>query len=230
MPLHSFVRKLTDYSNQNSFGSKMRKRRIRILLSILEEIYERKGRVKIIDFGGTREYWNILPENLWEDYNLHITIVNLSGAIKSIQNTERIYYKEGDCCSLTDFQDQSFDLVHSNSVIEHVGMYGRRENFIREMLRMAPYYYLQTPDFAFPLEPHFMFPFFHYLPLFFRVWLIQRMDIGQFKRADTSEAALEKINGINLLSRNELKKLLPNAKIIRERFLGLSKSLIAVPK
>ena len=53
--------RLTDYQNPNSPGSRFRRARAAQLLPLLAEIYSRKGKVDILDVGGRRLYWNIIP-------------------------------------------------------------------------------------------------------------------------------------------------------------------------
>jgi SAM-dependent methyltransferase len=61
------------------------------------------------------------------------------------------------------FADNEFDLVYCNSVIEHVSP-ERREAFAAELRRVGRGWYVQTPAWSFPLEPHALLPFAHWLP------------------------------------------------------------------
>jgi SAM-dependent methyltransferase len=61
------------------------------------------------------------------------------------------------------FEDGSFDLVHASSVIEHVAP-GRRAALAREVQRVGRGYLVQTPAYSFPIEPHALIPFVHWLP------------------------------------------------------------------
>ncbi|NJK36721.1 MAG: class I SAM-dependent methyltransferase [Oscillatoriales cyanobacterium RM1_1_9] len=45
---------------------------------------------------------------------------------------------EGDACEVLDFSDNSFDLVFSNSVIEHVGSLERQTVFAQNVQRLSP--------------------------------------------------------------------------------------------
>jgi SAM-dependent methyltransferase len=61
------------------------------------------------------------------------------------------------------FEDDAFDLAYSNSVVEHVDP-ARRARFAAELRRVARGWYVQTPAIAFPLDPHSLLPFAHWLP------------------------------------------------------------------
>jgi SAM-dependent methyltransferase len=61
------------------------------------------------------------------------------------------------------FADGEFDLAYCSSVIEHVAREDRAA-FARELRRVARGWYVQTPAFSFPVEPHALLPVAHWLP------------------------------------------------------------------
>ena len=77
--------------------------------------------------------------------------------------------RAGDATNLSEFPDGSFDVVFSNSVIEHLQTFGNQEAMAREVRRLAPVFWVQTPNFWFPVEPHFLTPAWHWLPVAARV-------------------------------------------------------------
>ena len=62
------------------------------------------------------------------------------------------------------FDDNAFDIVHSNAVLEHVGSRMLQGRFIAEMCRVAPRRFLAVPNRVFPVESHTCLPMIHYLP------------------------------------------------------------------
>ena len=102
------------------------------------------------------------------------------------------------------------------------------EKMARNVRRLAPRYFLQTPDYWFPIEPHFRFPAFQWLPEYVRCQLLMRATLGWRGKQDSYEAALAQIRSVQLLTRSELAKLFPDARIVHERILGISKSLMAI--
>jgi SAM-dependent methyltransferase len=61
------------------------------------------------------------------------------------------------------FEDGEFDLAYASSVIEHVAP-ERRAAFAAELRRVARGWFVQTPAYSFPIEPHALLPFAHWLP------------------------------------------------------------------
>jgi SAM-dependent methyltransferase len=111
------------------------------------------------------------------------------------------------------FADGEFDLAYCSSVIEHVPP-ARREAFAAEVRRVARGWFVQTPARGFPLEPHSLLPFAHWLP-------------GPVRRAYWPLGASGDDPGeIQLLSRGELEALFGPA--LAERFGGVVKSWVCV--
>jgi SAM-dependent methyltransferase len=65
------------------------------------------------------------------------------------------------------FADEEFDLVYCSSVIEHVPP-PRRAAFASEIRRVGRGWFVQTPAFCFPVEPHSLLPGAHWLPIALR--------------------------------------------------------------
>lgn len=112
------------------------------------------------------------------------------------------------------FADDAFDLVYSSSVVEHIPP-GRRAAFARELLRVGRALYVQTPAYSFPLEPHALLPFAHWLP-------------ARLRRPYWRLGAQGHWEDVHLLRRRELAALFPGTVIVPERVGPLTKSWIAV--
>lgn len=210
-------------------GKRLRERRFQFLFPLVEKIFQQKNKVSIIDLGGTHKYWELFPKECLLRWHVHITIVNLPSVNPPFE-THFFSTKDGDCCDLQDIADKQFDLSYSNSVIEHVGDWEKMQQFSHEVRRVSKYYFVQTPNASFPIEPHFMFPFFHKLPISLRVFLLHHFNLGAFTKKKTLEAAYHSIGSVNLLDKNKLQQLFPGGSIENEYCFGLSKSLIAVSK
>ena len=181
-------------------------------------------RIRIIDLGGTRDYWERLAP-FWHDRPVNITVVNVNA---QNEQRDRIEVRSGNACALPDLDSNSFDVVHSNSVIEHVGHWDQMTSMAREVRRLAPSYFLQTPNVWFPVEMHFNLPFIHWLPEQMRAAILLAPK-GRFLPVDsTLSNAMNLVQRVNLLSARQLCNLFPDALIERERFMLLTKSLIAI--
>ena len=137
-----------------------RKRRIMRLNALIEQSVARTGRCRLLDLGGTRGFWDVW-RNLVSSTGLSVTCVNLSNDPSAFSGSFPLESVVGDACALNHFEDNAFDLVFSNSVIEHVGLWPNKVAFAREVRRLAPSYLIQTPNFWFPIDPHARAPFLH---------------------------------------------------------------------
>jgi Methyltransferase domain len=221
------TRRLTDYRQPNSVASRIRRRRLALLVDVIEACRRRRDPVRILDLGGTEDYWRLLPGSLLESGALEVTLLNLPGNGAPSADA-RFRFVEGDACALPDFETGAFDLVHSNSVLEHVGDWPRMVAFAREVRRLAPSYFVQTPYFWSPIEPHWMVPFFHWLPRPVRVGLFMRFDLGHGTRCETVGDAVLQVDSARLLDKRMFRCLFPDARHTTEYVLGVPKSLVAI--
>jgi hypothetical protein len=168
---------------------------------------------KIIDLGGTCEIWNFF------DTPLDITIVNLPGVNVQFPSSShhKFRFVEGDATDLRQFSDGCFELVFSNSVIEHVGGEQNERAFALEARRLGRAYYVQTPSIWFPLEAHSGMPFWWVLPRAFR-----RRVIEHWRQKLPDWAAM--IDGTTVISRRKLQSYFPDGKITTEWVVGIPKS------
>lgn len=212
---------MADMSNRTN---RFREQRTRMFLDIIDPILARQGQVNILDVGGTVGYWTTLKP-LLGDRNLRFTLVNIGGETRD----EGVFsIRPGNACAMTEYGDDSFDVVHSNSVIEHVGHWREMKAMAAEVRRLAPTYFLQTPNVGFPIEPHFSLPFIHWLPEQARAAILYAPK-GKFVPKDAPyDAAIEMVQRVNLLSRHQLAQLFPDARLVAERVFGFSKSWIAI--
>jgi hypothetical protein len=96
-----------------------------------------------------------------------------------------------------------------------------------EARRVGKYHFIQTPNYYFPIEPHFLFPGFQFLPIKLRVFLINKFNLGHIKRKEKIEEARIMIEEIKMLTINEMKDLFPGSRIWKENWNGLTKSIVA---
>lgn len=202
-----------------------RQRRNEHILRLIEGLKKRDG-IELVDVGGKESFWTSIPRSYLVERNVRITLVNIKQ--QSVSDTELFTSISASGTNLSFVADRYFDVAVSNSVIEHVGNKQNMTKFANEIRRIANAYYVQTPNFWFPFEPHFKFPVFHWLPMMVRLWLISRFNIGSYRKAQNNNDALRKVNDAKLLTHRQLKRIFPDASIFRERFFMLTKSFMAI--
>ncbi len=213
------------YGNPQALSRRFRARRFDRIKSLIDDIIAREGACRIADIGGSAYYWDIARDFV-ETRAVEITLVNTDVRDEGVCG--KFAHLRGDAADLGFLDDMSFDFIHSNSVIEHVGDWDRRVAMAGHVRRLAPVYYLQTPYFWFPYEPHFRSPFFHWLPEQVRYRLVMRFALGFSDRKDNVDAAMRRVQSARLLDAGQLRALFPDAELLRERVGGLTKSLVAI--
>ena len=216
---------LQDPANPNSLAVRFRKARAKRIVDLIGQISAERGACRILDLGGEPDYWRLFDREFLEASKVHITLVNPQSFSVDDPMFEAAV---GDACAMPHYGDLSFDLVHSNSVVEHVGDWPRMEAFAGEVRRLAPAYYVQTPYFWFPIEPHFSAPFFHWRSEQSRAKALMRRRHGFAQRAPDVGTAMRDVQHARLLDKAQFSFLFPDAQHVDERVVGLTKSLIAI--
>lgn len=185
-----------------------------------ERMFEVSDRTRILDVGGTRFNWDLMSSKP------QVTLLNL-GLEERVEG--RFRWMPGDGRHLP-FDDNSFDICFSNSVIEHVGGPDDWKKFAGEIRRTAPAYYVQTPNLWFPVEPHQMGLFLHWLPRRIERRLVRYFSVWGWVTRETQENIDKWLSQNNLLTKRDMVRLFPDAEIMVERLLLLPKSFIAVKR
>jgi hypothetical protein len=208
------LEKLIDPDSQGSLTHRFRQAR--------NEEFRRRfpnlENMNVLDLGGTAISWRVLglrPQS--------VTLVNLDDAADPPESW--IEHIREDAC-VGGFG--KYDLVISNSLMEHLGGHARRQRFAEVVCESAPSWWVQTPYRYFPIEPHWIFPFFQFLPFATRVTVTQHwptLHVGA--TPDRAEAA-ELVASVELISATEMRTYFPESDIWFERIAGVPKSMVAV--
>jgi hypothetical protein len=208
----SYFRLFAFWSLLGPISKLARERRAR---TFLKKMRIREGD-SILDLGGHPSFWEKFP------VGLELTILNLPGEVQHHNQTHHsIRSIEGDACSVENLKDHSFDIVFSNSVIEHVGGADKQASFAREVRRLGHSYWVQTPSKWFPIEAHTGMPFWFFYPA-----AIRRRFIERWRRILPGNPWCQGIEQTTVLSRADLRRLFPEASIVVETLFGLPKSYI----
>jgi SAM-dependent methyltransferase len=122
-------------------------------------------------------------------------------------------FVQADVTGRLPFADGEFDLAYSSSLVEHLAP-ADRSAFAAEVRRVASGWYVQTPAYSFPVEPHALLPLAHWLP-------------AGPRRAYWRLGVAGEWEDIALLRRAELAELFGEP-VVAERAFGLAKSWISV--
>lgn len=188
---------------------------------LIRSLYPDIEQMNVLDLGGSIHFWNVVGE-VFEPRQL--TILNVAGnrvatATPSKFPNRRVEYYDG---LVIPHPDGDFDLVICNSVIEHVPL-DRRAYLASEIRRVGKRYVVQTPAYEFPLEPHFVAPFIHWLPRRLGRKLARLTPRGL---VSMKSRAAQIFDSTQLLKRGELAEYFPGGTLHVERFAGMPKSYL----
>lgn len=177
----------------------------------------------LLDIGGYPYFWEEAPFVVTRIDTLNL---NVRGIAQKNKRGVEIQHIHGDACKLP-FPDQSYDMVFSNSVIEHVGSWENQQLFALEAKRVGKKLWIQTPAYIFPLEPHCLAPFIHWLPWNIRKYILRFTPCGLASKDYSEFYAMMK--DTRILTKKELRSLFPQCEIHTEFFLWvLPKAYVAV--
>ena len=209
---------LLGYSEQKgSIGDRFRAKRFKFFESCIAQL---EFPIRILDVGGTVSFWanrHYLNKN-----GIHITLLNLE---QQEANADNLLSVSGDATNLSSYEDNEFDLVFSNSVIEHLYTFENQKKMALECQRVGRYHFIQTPNKYFFMEPHYQFPFFDQLPKKVSFWILTKtnLSLGQKWKPEDAKMTLKEIR---LLSKKEFQSLFAGSNLYTERLLLFSKSFI----
>lgn len=195
-----------------------RNRRINKFLSL----FKPTSRTRILDVGGLPNFWHDVP------IQSPITMLNLQPLDAEQRSFVRLnqQFAIGDGAQLH-YSDQSFDIVFSNSVIEHLGTFQKQLAFAREARRVGKGYWIQTPAREFLIEPHYFTLFLHWFAKPVQRRLLKHFSLWGWS-AKPNAALLDAVLAeLRLLTRSEFASLFPGANIWTERLAGWPKSHVA---
>jgi ubiquinone/menaquinone biosynthesis C-methylase UbiE len=204
-----YKRILRDYSRRSRLAK----------FELFQSVFEPRREDRILDVGADPQLFSHFT---FEDFYPHQERITGGSIDFEMVRQARVRYPKAqyaifDGCALP-FPDKSFDIVFSNAVIEHIVGADRQHQFAREAMRVGKSWFITTPNFWFPLEVHYLLPFFQFLPL------------GAKKvYSHFSPSAVLKGNLIDLalLSARDLRRLFPTSEIARMRVTFWPETLVA---
>jgi hypothetical protein len=216
----SKIRQLADGADPNSLSNTLRTKRFHLFESLVASL---PPPVRLLDVGGTNQFWE---QRGWSARgDIEIVTLNLTAEEQLHKNIKPV---AGDATDLGEFGEGSFDIVFSNSVIEHLFTLANQRKMASEIGRVGKAFWVQTPNFWFPMEPHFHIPGWQWMPFSMRVAMIRRWKCGWRGPCADPERAKELVKEVRLMEGSELRDAFPGATVVPERFCGLVKSWIVI--
>ncbi|MBE7191077.1 MAG: class I SAM-dependent methyltransferase [Gordonia polyisoprenivorans] len=206
---------LVDPHRSGSLPFRARQKRWAKLLMVFPDLAD----MHVLDLGGVASYWHnapVQPE--------HVTLVNL----RPYPSENAITCIAGDACNPpSEITGTRFDVVISNSLIEHVGGHVPRTRLADVVHKAADRHWVQTPYRYFPIEPHWVAPGLQFLPFEARVRATMRWRYGHMQTNDR-QVAIDNVNDVELLGLTQMRDYFGQSIIWTERFAGLVKSMVAI--
>jgi hypothetical protein len=182
---------------------------------------------KIIDIGTTpnlNKFNNIILDKLKNNKNVtslsNLDCKILSKKYPNIKKFIKCDIKKNNLC------DSSFDIVHSNATIEHIGSYKNQLLFIKECVRISKkFVFIQTPNRLFPIDFHTLLPLVHWLPKFIHRKFLELINLNFYSKE----------KNLNLLCKKNLTRMckdlrLKKFEIIEHKFFFFTSNLILIVK
>jgi hypothetical protein len=218
--LNHIVRRLADSERPSSLANRLRTKRFKQFEALVAPL---PRPLRILDVGGEVAFW----ENRGWATRSDIQIFSLN-LVAQERKHDNIHPVVGDATNLSEFDNGSFDVAFSNSVIEHLFNWENQRRMAAEIQRVGKAFWVQTPNFWFPMEPHFHVPGWQWMPLQVRLFAIRRWRCGWRGPCPDPQKAREVIEELRLLKQSDLLDMFPGATLIPERFCGLVKSWTVV--
>ena len=204
-----------------SFETSARRKRFARFRSLFLRINCKNGPLRILDVGGTWDYWREMD---WPSLGkIEVTLLNVFPQKDAPYPFTAV---QSDARDLSRYADGEFDTVYSNSVLGHVGTFADQHRMASEIRRVGRRYFVQTPNHHFILDWRTLVPFFHFLPIPYQAWCFRHFRVGRYPRIKEHAAALHQATRVRNLTANELQQLFPDGSLLREQLSGFTKSFM----
>ena len=221
---------LFNSDQEGTFAYELRYKRFQFFKGLLLQANLMDEPLNILDVGGTQVFWERM--HFTDNPKIHITITNktddqLARKAVGVEGKPNFSVLRANALEMSDIPDNTYDVVFSNSVIEHVETFENQKLMANTIRRIGKRYFVQTPNINFPIEPHFYLPWFQFYPLTLKTFLMQHLNwfaLKAIKDRDIAEAAVREVR---LLEKNEMQELFPESDIFEEKCLSLTKSYVA---
>jgi hypothetical protein len=184
--------------------------------------------MRLLDVGGYPWGWLCHAPVVKSIDCLNIHKINWNPASSPAHNIRML---QGDACNMSEIKTGEYDIVFSNSVIEHVGSWEKQKAFAQEVRRVGKKLWIQTPAWECPIEPHYLAPFVHWLPKSLQKRVIRYFSLYGLIQKPSAQEIDSLVEEIRLLRLKEFQILFPDGNILTEKLICFfKKSYIALKK
>jgi ubiquinone/menaquinone biosynthesis C-methylase UbiE len=195
-----------------SLHSKSRKKKYRLFTEVMRP----SASTRILNVGATGTTTG-LADQLESSYPYQGNITGGGINLTEVQDYRRSFPEVRavmfNGCALP-FPDQSFDIVYSNAVLEHLPGEDLVQRFAAEVQRVGKAWFVTTPNFWYPFDPHYHLPFVQLLSQDAQRALVQKLGKTPY-------------DYLHLFSKRELRRLFPTSNVIGCRVTFYPETLIA---
>ena len=209
-----------------TLGKFFRRHRKDAIEKLINEVYSIKGSAQIIDLGGERKYWEIFDDAWLRARKVRIVLLNADTA-RIGPSDDYFEATSGDACNLSEYDDNKFDIVHSNSTIEHVGDWSRVRSFRARGAQACSKILRSDALLLLSDRAAFFNAFFHWFPEGVRAKMLTWNMLPHVGRSPDLGHAMRMLD-VRLLDRSQMRYLFSDGRIRFEWFGPLPKSIIAV--
>ena len=189
--------------------------------------------VRIIDLGGTVSMWE--RWGLSADDRLRIDLANnFSMDVNNKDNLSKssnISKVTVDVTTLTTSDYQRYDVIFSNSMLEHLADFEQQRSVAREIVESRRPYFIQVPNKYCLVDPHFahpLAPFYAAWPRSFQTRMLRISGLNGGARARSHAQAEHRLKFYYPLSKSDMSSLFSDAEVLVERNFGMSMSIVAL--
>jgi len=206
--------------------------------ALFKSLFPLRRSTRVLDLGGANGTYAhaLLASTPVRPENVCVADID-EAAVRSAARTFGYTAAPLDAGEPLPFADGAFDIVLCSSVLEHVTVppdqvwlatsgrdFRRRavreqSRFAAEIRRVAQGYFVQVPYRGFPIEAHTWLPFVSYLPRAWQCRVIATSNRYWIKKT---------VPDFYLPTAAEMSSYFPDARMLRERMLKMTKSIIAV--
>jgi 2-polyprenyl-3-methyl-5-hydroxy-6-metoxy-1,4-benzoquinol methylase len=133
--LNQLLENIYDHRTSNSLSANLRAKRFELFNTLMGSIPKQQSSINILDVGGVADFWERSDLLEIDAFNIRVKTININPFYEQHgTKNSKIKTMTGDATNMHQFHEQQFDVIFSNSVIEHVGNYDDQRRMASEIM------------------------------------------------------------------------------------------------